>query len=115
MNYVFTCYSTVESPSQNGISNPGRISNNFRNIRKDHKVLHKPRFSEGEYKSLAYKLVSIARVITGCENSITVSRRERTGHVRRGLTRADRFWSTSQSSVVARGNPERNAAPFLDR
>lgn len=87
----------VNKFSKTRINNIGKITRHCANS---------SRFSEGEYKSLTYKLVSIARVITDCENSITVSRRERTGHVRRGLTRADRFWSTSQSSVIARGNVE---------
>lgn len=58
---------------------------------------------EAEHKSPAYKLVSIARVITGCEKSITVAGADRAGHVPRRLTRAGRFWSTSQSETL---NPE---------
>lgn len=78
------------------------------------RVAQKAQSAEGEHKSRMYKLVSIARVITGCENSITVSRVDRADHVRRELTRAGRFWSTSQSIVIARGNVG-SGEPFLGR
>lgn len=104
--YIFTAYSIVKASTRSKTSNP-RLLNNFRKrVNNTRKIRRYCTNQEGEYKSLTYKLVSIARVITDCENSITVSRREWTGHVRRGLTRADRFWSTSQSSVIARGNVE---------